>query len=229
MERTDVERILTEAEQVLAAGGQPDLRALGFWRGVGAVKRDQRLVESYSERIARIDRAAFERAVRVRMPAMVGVGLDVVGLAAGIGLVALSGSALTSVREVAFLVGVGLILGATHTLTHWIVGRAVGIRFTDFFIRLPLPPGLKIDYASYLRASPVARAWMHASGAIISKVVPWAAIPFALGMGLEAWAVWVLLGVGILQLITDATLSTRYSDWKKFRREMLVARQSRRA
>mgnify|MGYP001568444969 CR=1 FL=1 len=68
-----------------------------------------------------------------------------------------------------------------------------------------------------------ARAWMHASGAIVTKVVPFAAYPFALSAGLEPWAIWVVLGVGVLQLVTDALFSVRASDWKKFRREMRFA------
>ncbi|MBI2772880.1 MAG: hypothetical protein HYX56_00080 [Chloroflexi bacterium] len=40
----------------------------------------------------------------------------------------------------------------------------------------------------------------------------------------ETWAVLVLLAIGVAQLITDVTLSTRASDWKRFRREMKAAR-----
>ena len=49
--------------------------------------------------------------------------------------------------------------------------RAVGMRFIAYFIRELIPPfpGLKIDYATYLRVPPEARAWMHASGAIASS------------------------------------------------------------
>ena len=67
-----------------------------------------------------------------------------------------------------------------HSPTHWAVGRAIGIDFTDYFIGGPPPPrpGLKSDYATYLRADPDSRAWMHASGAIMTKVAPLFALAF---------------------------------------------------
>jgi len=34
----------------------------------------------------------------------------------------------------------------------------------------------------------------------------------------------VLIALGVLQIVTDLTLSTKSSDWKKFRRERGVAR-----
>jgi hypothetical protein len=227
---------LTEAEAALVRSGQVDLARTGFWRAVAAVKRDRGLVEPYGERIARIDRAAFKRQVRLRVAAPIGIVLDLVGTAIGVLLVALASGAaapgtaapmwaITPWREIVFLAGVAAILGATHTLAHWVVGSVAGIRFTHWFSTPPLrpQPGLKVDYASYLRASPRTRAWMHASGAIVTKVVPFAAYPVALQAGLEPWASWLLLGVGVLQLITDATISTRAGDWKKFRREMRFA------
>ena len=52
-------------------------------------------------------------------------------------------------------------------------------RVTCYFLR-PMPPfpRIKIDYRSYLLASPEGRAWMHASGAIASKLGPLVALPF---------------------------------------------------
>ena len=31
-----------------------------------------------------------------------------------------------------------------------------------------------------------------------------------------AWAAWVVLALGIVQIVTDVVLSTKSSDWKKF-------------
>jgi len=39
----------------------------------------------------------------------------------------------------------------------------------------------------------------------------------------------VLIALGVLQIVTDLTLSTKSSDWKKFSREKGVARARRRA
>jgi hypothetical protein len=211
-----IDRILTEAERT-------PVLPRGFWKAVSAVKRDRALVDRYADRIARIDRAAFERSVPLRMPVAIGVALDVAGVAVGIALIALAPG--SPWRELVFLAGVAALIATTHTLAHWIVGSLAGIRFTHAFTAPPKrpQPGFKIDYASYLRAPARARAWMHASGAIATKVLPFAVLPFALGAGLEPWAIWLLLAIGVIQLVTDAVWSVRGSDWKKFRREMRFA------
>ena len=216
MDAGTIDRILTTSEGPLPAG---------FWTAVRAVKRDPALIERYADRIGRIDRAAFEHSVRLRVPIGVGVAVDVIGVLVGIALMAVpvTGSPW---REIVFLAGVGAIVAFSHTLAHWLVGTLVGIRFTHAFTVPPTrpQPGFKIDYASYLRAPARARAWMHASGAIVTKLVPFAALPFAVRAGLASWAIGGLLAVGVLQIVTDVIWSVRASDWKKFRREMRLAR-----
>ena len=81
-------------------------------------------------------------------------------------------------------------------------------------------PGVKVDYDTYLRAGARARAWMHASGAIVSKAIPFVMLIVAWSSNFPLWAAWLLLGQGVLQIITDAVWSVKTSDWKKFRREM---------
>ena len=225
MDEREIDAALSRAERELAAGRSPDLRTIGFWRAVTAVKRRPELVERYAVRIARIDRGSFRRRVRLVLPANVGVGL--LGLAAVFGVVALGIAASFDhpLRETGVLVGMGALLVATHDLAHFVTGAIWGMRFTDWFIAPPMPqPGLKLDYASYLRATAAQRAWMHASGAIVSKIVPFAVIPYALTVGCEAWCVGISLAVGIASILTDAVFSVRASDWKKFRREMRNAR-----
>lgn len=228
MEPSEIERILSQAESALATAGRVDLRQTGFWRAVAAVKREPVLVDRYAERVGRIDRAAFERSVRLRLPAWVGVLLDLAGVATGAVLMFVAPVLAAPWRELFFLAGVAAILGASHTLAHWMVGRAVGMRFCYWFSKPPLTPqpGFKTDYATYLRAPARRRAWMHASGAAVTKVIPFAALPLAVAIGLDAWALWLLLILGLGQLLTDALLSTRHSDWKRFRREMRFARQA---
>lgn len=223
-ENTGIERTLRACEDTLAQGGKVDLGGLGFWKVVSAAKRDLRLVERYGERIAAIDRAAFLRRA-IALPAWVGVVLQALGTAVGAAIIAVA-PALPSVwREMAFLVGAGALIGMTHALAHYVVGGLMGIRFTHFYSLPPLmpQPGFKTDYATYLRTPARSRAWMHASGAIVSKAIPFAVAALAAGGGAATWAVGALLGLGVLQLVTDATLSTRASDWKKFRREMRFA------
>ena len=226
MDESSVERTLAACEQQLRADGTPDLRALGFWRAVAAVKRHPELVDRYATRIAAIDRAVFRRRVRLRSSASFGLGLLAVATFAGTVLIALARGLDHPWREIVLLAGTGALDVCTHGLAHFVVGAAVGIRFTDWFIDLPKrpQPGLKVDYASYLRASPRQRAWMHAAGAIATKVVPFLVIHYALAIGTDLWVVLALLALGVVQVVFDVLYSVRASDWKKFRREMRLAR-----
>ena len=65
---------------------------------------------------------------------------------------------------------------------------------------------------------------MHASGALVTKAMPFLMLGAAWGMEAPSWAWIVLIGIGVLQIITDITMSTKQSDWMKFKREMAIAR-----
>jgi hypothetical protein len=220
--------------------GDTELGRLGFWRLVALIKRDDELIDRYAEQVGRIDAKAFRARVRFRAPIGVAVALQLLGIGVAVGLVAfavwnanVSGRAL----DVQLASGVGLLVAAfalaagTHTFAHLIVGRSVGIRFTDFFFAIPPPPlpGLKTDYGTYLRTGPVARAWMHASGAIVTKLAPFVVLAFAPAADAPGWSVAVLVALGIFQIVTDVLFSTKRSDWKKVRRELGVARERERA
>jgi hypothetical protein len=107
------------------------------------------------------------------------------------------------------------------------VGRMLGIRFTHWYLmprgRL-VPGGVKIEYESYLRAPARRRAWMHASGALVTKAIPFALIGAALAAGLPSWVPWVLVGLGVGMILNDVFVSTKQSDWKKVRRELRFAK-----
>lgn len=213
-------------EAALDRPGTVDLAGLGLWKAVAAVKRRPQLVERYARRIARVDRDAFVRATRpLVFPAAFGIALEAAGTLLGIAIVVAAPALAEPWREIAYLVAAGALIGATHGLAHVVVGRAMGIGFTHWYSRPPRSPqpGFKTDYESYLRTPARSRAWMHASGAIVSKVIPFVLAPVAAAGGAEAWAVRALVALGAVQLVTDVTLSTRASDWKRFRREMRLA------
>lgn len=226
MDESSVERTLAACEQQLRADGTPDLRALGFWRAVAAVKRHPELVDRYATRIATIDRAVFRRRVRLVFPVALGVIALDLGLFGGLVLLGVATLVDHPWREVLVLLATGALDVTTHGLAHLAVGTLVGIDFTDWFADLPKrpQPGFKIDYASYLRASPRQRAWMHAAGAIATKLTPFLVIPYAVAIGTDTWAVLALLALGVVQILFDVLYSVRASDWKKFRREMRLAR-----
>ncbi|MDQ4006091.1 MAG: hypothetical protein M3135_07340 [Actinomycetota bacterium] len=221
--------------------GNTALSDLGFWRLVRQVKREPRLAEHWAEVVGRIDRKAFERRVRPRFPVWLGNAVLVAGSGVLVALVPIAVGLARDARPASepalpglmAIAAAGGLSASLHDLGHWVVGRLTRIRFSSYFLDGPLriQPGLKTDYASYLRASPGARAWMHASGAIASKVAPFAVFAAvylpqrAAGYDLfPAWSLWAILGLGVLQLITDLVFSTRKSDWKKVRRELRVAR-----
>lgn len=222
--------------------GNHDLSALGFWRLVGRVKAEPRLAEHWAEVVSRIDRKAFEGRVAFRLPVWMG---NLILGAGSIVLVALVPIGLGLARRdpESFLPGLLVVAAAgglsatVHDPAHWAAGRAAGIRFSHYFLDGPLriQPGLKIEYASYLRATPEARARMHAAGAVVSKVAPFAVfgavyLPHrAAGYDLlPSWSLWVILAIGALQLVSDVTFSRKRSDWKKVGRELRISRMQRR-
>jgi hypothetical protein len=219
--------------------GDTDLGRLGFWRVVALIKRDDELIDRYAEQVGRIDQEAFRARVRLRIPVWAGNGLLLGAVAVGAlsVIVALGAATPTLANEPnPFLSGAGLVVAAgvwavgLHSPTHWLVGRLVGIRFIDYFLGgRPIPyPGLKTDYATYLRADPIGRVWMHASGAVATKLAPFLALGFAPAADAPGWAVAILLVLGAFQIVTDVVISTKRSDWKKVRRELAVARARRR-
>jgi hypothetical protein len=226
MDRARVEAILDAAEKAVSAGSP--LAPTGFWKAVAAVKRDQTLVEEHADRIARIDRASFKTWALVTVPLWLGNVLMIGGTLVGLALVARAYYLEGTGAGLVFLVGFGIVLVTTHGLGHLAVGSLMGMRFTHWFIgTLSQPqPGVKVDYSTYLRAPAVSRAWMHASGAIVTKTVPFVFLGAALAADLPAWVVWALVVIGFAQIGTDLTWSRKASDWKKFRREMNLAQTS---
>lgn len=213
--------------EAAVAKGESDLGTLGFWRLVSKVKRDPVLSAHWADAAGRIDRAAFESRVRLRFPTWFGNATLVGATAAGVAAVVIAVQTTSPV-----VAGLALLFSAAdwsasvHGLAHWLAGRAAGIRFTSYFFDRPFPPtpGLKTDYATYLRASPEARAWMHASGAIASKIAPLVALAFWPATVAPAWAAWVIAAYALVLIVFDVLYSVRYSDWKKVRRELRVAR-----
>lgn len=226
MERQQIETLLVASENAVALG--QSVGPVGFWKAVAAVKREEGLVDSYADRIGRIDRAAFLNWALFDVPLWVGNMLMVLGAALGLGLIAWSYPLDGDIAGAVFLAGLGALMVTTHGLAHLVVGYMLGMRFTHWFVgSIGRPqPGVKLDYATYLRSSPRRRAWMHASGVIVTKLIPWLLLGAAIAADLPAWAVWATVAVGAFTLLTDVFLSTRFGEWKKVRREWSLA-QSR--
>ncbi len=223
----DLDRI-----EAAAAAGNTDLGTLGFWAVVKRVKLDRFLVDEHADQIGRIDTAAFRAGIRLRVPVWAGNLLMALGSIAGALAVGAAFVWQTPLWKGLALVAAGAIWSfSLHSPTHWLVGYMIGIRWTDYFLGGPPPPrpGLKSDYGTYLRADPDSRAWMHASGAIATKLAPFIALAFWPASNAPWWSAAVLAALGALQITTDLALSTKTSDWKKFRREKAIARERRAA
>ncbi|HEY6627762.1 MAG TPA: hypothetical protein VI193_02120 [Acidimicrobiia bacterium] len=224
MDDSEITETLRLAEVAVKAGDP--LGPTGFWKAVAAVKANPTLIEANADRIGVIDSIAFRNWALLTVPLWIGNLLTLGGTLLGLALIAWAYSLDGTSAGIAFLFGFGALLVTTHSLGHLVVGAFLGIRFTRWFvgsIRRP-QPGVKVDYASYLRVPAKSRAWMHASGAIVTKIVPFALIGAALAAGVPSWVVWVLVVVGIGQLVTDVFWSTKASDWKKYKREMAFTR-----
>jgi hypothetical protein len=230
-ERDEIGADLDRIEAAVAAGNT-DLRALGLWAIVSTVKLDRALVDEHAAQIGRIDTAAFRSRVRLRVPVWVGNALLSAGTVTGALAVVAAYLWQSPLWKGLALVAAGLIWSlCVHSPTHWLVGVLVGIGWTDYFLGGPAPPrpSLKSDYGTYLRADPDSRAWMHASGAIATKLAPFVALAFWPVSGAPWWAAAALAAYGVLQIVIDVMFSIRSSDWKKFRREKGVARRRRAA
>jgi hypothetical protein len=223
MDEARVRAILDEAERAVSAG-EP-LGPTGFWKAVAEVKTDPALIEKHADRIARIDRAAFRQWALLVLPLWLGNMLAIGATLIGLGLVGWSYYLDGLGAIVAFLFGFGMVLVATHGLAHLTVGTLMGMRFTHWFVGTLIrpTPGVKLDYSSYLRSPASSRAWMHASGAIFTKVMPFAFIGAAIAAGVPTWVPWALFVIGLVEIVTDVVWSTKSSDWAKYKREMALA------
>lgn len=221
-----VETALARAEE--AVDSREGLEGTGFWTAVNRVKENPELADRYADRIAAIDQRAFQQWALVTVPVWVGTTLMVVATLVALGLVWWAYPLEGMGAVVVFYLGLGILLVTTHGLAHLVTGAVSGIRFTRWFIAsVTRPqPGVKVEYSSYLRTRPQRRAWMHASGAIVTKLTPFALLGAAIAADLPDWAVWTVVGIGVVAIITDVVWSTKKSDWKRFRREMEFAQDS---
>lgn len=229
MTEEQVAETITHCEAALQGGGPIDLRALGYWRALSAVKRHPEWIPRFAAALGAIDRQAFERRVWPVLPIWVGALTLAGGTLVGLILAALVGRRPRRWKGPILLASTVMLLGSTHGLTHLIVGRIFGMRFIGWFFDGPIriEPSIKVDSASYLRAPPCQRAAMHASGAIVTKLIPFALLCLGSAAKAPRWALGILGAIGVFQLLTDALFSTRSGDWSRVIRELRIAKANR--
>lgn len=225
MDRSGVEAAFDLVEQRLTGSGKVDLSGTGFWKAVAAVKGRPEWIDEYAERIGRIEREVFQRWALVKVPVAVGTTVMVLATALGFFLIGRAYSETGLAQAFLLGAGTGTLMVSTHGLTHLVVGTLQGMRFTHWFVGTASrpQPGVKLDYASYIRIPASKRAWMHASGAITTKLIPLVGLGAGWAMDAESWALALLALVAVGQVVIDVVWSTKKSDWKKFRREMAYA------
>lgn len=223
MDTQEIRQALERAESAVENG--EGLGGTGFWKAVGAVKRSPELARELGPRIAEIDRRAFENWALLVVPFSIGTSLAVIALLVGLGGIVLMYYLSEPWNWLVFGLAMTVLLTSAHGLAHLVVGRAMGMEFSSWFVgTVTRPqPGIKIDYASYLAVPARSRAWMHASGAIVGKILPFALLPAVIAADLPTWVVWLVALFGLAQVVTDVVWSTKSSDWKRFRREMRYA------
>jgi hypothetical protein len=225
MDRSGVEAAFDLVEKRLTGSGKVDLSGTGFWKAVAAVKGRPEWIDEYAERIGRIEREVFQRWALVKVPVAVGTTVMVLATALGLFLIGRAYSETGLAQAFLLGAGTGTLMVSTHGLTHLVVGTLQGMRFTHWFVGTASrpQPGVKLDYASYIRIPASKRAWMHASGAITTKLIPLVGLGAGWAMDAQSWALALLALVAVGQVVIDVVWSTKKSDWKKFRREMAYA------
>jgi hypothetical protein len=200
----DLDTALGEIEKKLEEKDY-SVRELGFWRLVEKVKRDPELIEKYAERIGRIDQRIF----RDRAPFTLGVAsgnfLELLGVVASLAILAWGAAYRGPYPWALPLIAALLLSTAVHPLAHLLAGKLAGIRFTFYFLNGPLrvEPTLKIDYATYLRASPRQRAWMHLAGAVATTISPLIVLIIAYFLGMPRLSLLALAALSLFFLSTE--------------------------
>ncbi len=158
MRPREVEEKLSQLER--------DLDEAEFWRLVVRVKRSRKLIEAYADRIAGIDAEIFARRAGVRVGIALGTAAMLLLLVLAALLLLIAPAMQPALHGLLTILATFLLMTALHPLAHLAAGKALGMRFLFYFLNGParIEPTLKLDYASYLRASPRARAAMHLSG-----------------------------------------------------------------
>ncbi len=164
-----------------------------------------------------------------RISLLVGNLIEVTGILLGICLIALA--AVIPMMPLTFLLYLGAwfcLLFFPHSLTHYIVGRLVGVKFRYYSfgkssvskLRLSLLNlfasrlvvlTLKVDQTSLRSVTPSRRSIMFSSGAVASMVLPFLAAIASFGHLPLPLSVFILL-ISVVNLAFDLYYSPKAGD-----------------
>lgn len=164
-----------------------------------------------------------------RIPIVVGTLIEIAGILFGTYLVFIGPSvAVLFLRFLLYLVAWVCLLFFSHSLTHYVVGRVVGVRFqyyslgksSVYKLKAPLLSKmasrsvvftLNIDRASLRSVSYAGRMAMYASGAIASMVLPFLVAFASLGHLPIVFNSFLFL-LSVANLVFDAYYSPKAGD-----------------
>jgi len=172
-----------------------------------------------------------------RIPVWLGNAIEAIGLVIGIfSLLLVNQSFHLLLKLTLLLVAWFCFWFFSHCLTHFIVGKIIGVRFLYYFIgrsgltKLNLPIisfharifpvlGIKIDKASFNSVSPKKQAVVFASGALASMISPITIMVYAI-MYLEMWIGFFTTFVTIGNIVFTLIFSSKVGDIFKAKRAL---------
>lgn len=166
---------------------------------------------------------------RIKIPLVLGNAVEILGVLVAISLIVVAPDVNGAlVRFLLYLVSWLCLVFFPHCLMHFIVGRLVGVRFSNYEIgkpsisklRLPVVSAvavvfplltLRIDRRSLKSVSNGDRAVTFASGALASMILPFLVPVTALGRLPVAWIL-VLLVLSLANVCFDLYYSPKAGD-----------------
>lgn len=205
--RTDLRKIESRFHN-----GKP---LIGFWKVVEKVKMSNIRAEDIIAKIAEIDAESFRKRHR-HLDVRAGSVLASLFTLLGVLVVYEGASSYVETVHGLFVVGIIMVTIGIHPLVHIAVGRYYGIEFLFYFLNgsLRIEPSIKIEYGSYLRASPKGRAIMHLSGVTATFVILSLGLFFGLIFRISVLSMIVLSG--ILTLLVFKDIVAPYLHWISF-------------
>lgn len=188
---------------------------MGFWKVVEKVKMSNIRAEDIIAKIAEIDAESFRKRHR-HLDTRAGSVLAGLLTLLGVLVVYEGASSYVEIVHGLFVVGIVMVIIGIHPLVHIAVGRYYGIEFLFYFLNgsLRIEPSIKIEYDSYLRASPKGKAIMHLSGVTATFVILSSGLFFGLIFRMSVWSMIVLSG--ILTLLVFKDFVAPYLHWISF-------------
>ena len=201
-----------------------------FWSVVKEVKKLEKIDDKILNTICELRESHFKSTHKFIFPLWVGNVVLIILIIVGMYLFYQTAFQASPIFELPilsrvsifiwFAIGFILIINSAHPFAHIIIGKPVGISFDGYYFdgRAKLMPTLKINYKSFLLATPKGRARMYASGALETVIL---SLILAIVASFSQIKGIVVIGwiIALLVLFTDIFLGTRFGEFAKAKNE----------